>query len=356
MEYKELISYDALYESYLKCRRGVNWKPCVRSFDLNAPQRILKMNEELENGTWKNGTPRPILITYPKRREGLSIPFRDRVYQRSINDNLLYPLMSKSFIHENSACQIGKGPEHAREICKRNLRREFINNGLDFYVLQIDIHHYYQTIPHAEAEALFKDKLDEQTYKAVCEVLRSQNSSDVGYNPGSQMIQIVGISMLNGVDHYCKEQLHLKDYQRYMDDFLASHSDREYLQACLEKIVAKLENLGFEINPEKTHVTAVKDGFRFLGYDYRLTRTGQIVMTIPSDKVEHERRKLKREVILWSQGKMKKSKIYDGLQSWESAHSAGNTHKVFVRMEQYLKGLWKEYGNEVQKVENEHPR
>ena len=357
MNFDDLISYDELYESYLKCRRSVSWKPCVKSFDINAPERIWKMHQQLADGTWKDRKPKPILIMYPKKREWLSIPFRDRIFQRSINDNVLYPVVTKSFIEENSACQIGKGISHARKITNRNLRRMYINHGRDFYVMQIDIHHYYQTMPHDGVKAMFKRVLDDdRIYQHVCSVLDTQNDSDHGFNPGSQMIQIAGIAYLSPVDHYAKEQLHLRNYQRYMDDFLAFHEDKEYLEKCLGDIVGKLRAYGFEVNETKTHVISVKDGFRFLGFDYRLTESGKIVMTIPTEKVRHERRKLRREVILWSKGDLPKQKIYDGLRSWKSTHQGGSTYKVFMRLDQYLSELFKEYANENQKTEKQYQR
>lgn len=65
------IDFDALYDSMRKCRKGVIWKPSVKSFVLNDLENVLRMEEKLKNGTWKNGTPKPILITYPKKAGGI---------------------------------------------------------------------------------------------------------------------------------------------------------------------------------------------------------------------------------------------------------------------------------------------
>ena len=103
----------------LKCKKGVTWKPSVKSFLLNGEENILRMKHQHQDGTWKNGKPKTVLITYPKRREALSIPFKDRVYQRSINDNSLYPQMTKGFTYSNCACQTGKGTDFARTLVKK---------------------------------------------------------------------------------------------------------------------------------------------------------------------------------------------------------------------------------------------
>lgn len=92
---KEYVTdFDQLHESMMKCKKNVSWKPSVKSFILNSEENLHRMEDQLKRGTWKNGKPKTIEIKYPKKREGLSIPFRDRVYQRSINDNALYPQMS----------------------------------------------------------------------------------------------------------------------------------------------------------------------------------------------------------------------------------------------------------------------
>ena len=138
-----IISYDALYESMLKCKRSVSWKISVKQFVNNAPYEILKMSDSLKNGTWKNSIPKEVQIFYPKKRVALSIPFKDRVYQRSINDNALYPSMTKHFIKENCACQKGKGTDFAMNLTRQYLRRFYINHGLNGYALQMDLIQYY---------------------------------------------------------------------------------------------------------------------------------------------------------------------------------------------------------------------
>lgn len=60
----------------------------------------------------------------------------------------------------------------------------------------------------------YKGKTTAQGMRLQC---RYQYAGDSGYNPGSQMVQIVGISLLDPVDHYVKEKLHVKRYIRYWD-------------------------------------------------------------------------------------------------------------------------------------------
>lgn len=100
-----IIGFDALYESMNRCAHGVIWKDSTASYVLNGLENTLKLEKELNSGDYKPRPVRHFKITYPKPRDIASVSFRDRVYQRSINDNVLYPTMTKSFIYDNWACQ-----------------------------------------------------------------------------------------------------------------------------------------------------------------------------------------------------------------------------------------------------------
>ena len=217
---ESVIGFDALYESMWKCLKGVLWKDSVASFYLRAGENVSKLAEELATNKYMAKPPKHFMVTSPKPREIASIAFRDRVYQRSLNDNVVYPTMTKSFIYDNFACQKGKGTDAARNRLKKFLQKHYRKYGKNCYICQFDIHGYYPNMDHELAEQMFQRKLDPWSYSQVLKILNTQYEGKKGYNPGSQLVQIAGISMLDGMDHYIKEKLHVKFYIRYMDDFL----------------------------------------------------------------------------------------------------------------------------------------
>ena len=326
----------------MKCKRGVGWKPSTKHYNLNAIEETLRMHEKLMSGKWKNGRPKPIQILYPKKRDGLSISFKDRVYQRSINDNVLYPSIQPSFIIDNCACQKGKGIDFARKRLKKHLWNHYSHYGAAGYVLQIDIRGYYPNMRHDAVKAKFRRYLPDDVFEAVCDVLDTQYVGDVGYNPGSQMVQIAGIALLDDIDHYCKERLHVKHYIRYMDDIMIIHHDKEILGSILEEIKDKLAGIGFEVHDKKTKITPLSKGFAFLGFDYRITSTGKILMTLNSANIKHERKKLQRLVKLAKEGVITKAKADECFLSWKENAGKGNSYKLLSRMDKYYRELWEE--------------
>ena len=134
-----ITSFDNLYESALKCASGVKWKKSVAHYMLNQLEETYKLSTSLENGTYKERKHKVFKIYEPKEREVMSISFRDRVYQRTLNDKILYPIMTNSFIFDNCACQKGKGTDFARNRLKKHLRSFYRRYGNKGYFIHIDI-------------------------------------------------------------------------------------------------------------------------------------------------------------------------------------------------------------------------
>lgn len=331
-----VISYDALYESMLKCKKNVSWKPSVKQVLLNGSKEILKMHDQLANGTWQNSKPEEVKIYYPKRRDALSIPFKDRIYQRSINDNVLYPEMTRHFVNANCACQKYKGTDYAMNLVRKYLRNFYMNHGTNGYLLQMDITGYYNSIVHRDANNNLARYNNPEIMNLVTGVLEYQYTGDTGYNPGSQMVQIVGISLLNDLDHSIKEDLGINYFIRYNDDFWLVHESKEYLEYCRREITKSLLKLSLNVSENKTHITPLSKGFTFLGFNWRVTDKGKILCFVKSESVKHERKKLYRLA-----NKGDRAKADECFTSWKAHAERGNSYKLFERLDKYYNELWR---------------
>lgn len=339
---EDIIGFEALFESMQKCRKGVMWKGSVAHYVLNGLEETLKLEKQLKEGTYKARPTTKFMVTSPKPREIVSICFRDRVYQRSLNDNAIYPAMTKSFIQHNCACQKDKGTDYARSVFEEFLHRHYRLYGLTGGALQVDVHGYYPNMKHQVAKNKFKKHLELHIYSRAEAVLEDQYDGDVGYNPGSQMIQIAGISVLDELDHFIKEELGIEKYVRYMDDLQLVHEDIEYLEYCKERIIEKLAEYGFEPNPKKTKVIPITERILFLGFYYKLTKTGKVVKTLNPANVKQERKKLFRLVAKAKRGEITKAKVDECFRGWKDHAAKGNSFKLIQRMEAYYKKLWEE--------------
>lgn len=346
-DFDKVASFEALMSSTSKCLHGVKWKDTPAAYSLNEIEENLRLEAQLEKGTYKQRKPRRFKVTYPKERDIVSVAFRDRVFQRSLNDNIIYPRISKSFIYDNMACQHGKGPDKARDRLKCFLQRYYRKHGIEGYVLKCDIKGYYPNMSHKVVRDCFKKVIDGWTYQQALTVLDGQYDGETGYNPGSQMIQIAGIGILNSMDHFVKEVLHIEYYMRYMDDFILIHHDKQYLLECKARLAQMLISLDCQFNTKKTNITPLSDGIEFLGFHFRLTETGKVVMTINSKNVKHERKKLKKLVGLVKKGERTKEKVDECYASWKNHASKGNSYKLLQRMDRYYRDLWRNTENDI---------
>lgn len=339
MNIEDVISEDALLASMNKCAKGVKWKGTVAYYRHHWPDEISVLSEQLHDGSYKERKAKFFTITEPKYREIMSIHFRDRIYQRSLNDVAIYPQVSKSFIADNFACQKGKGTEAARERLKDFLHQYYRKYRTDGYVLKIDIKGYYPSMDHNYAEAMLKKYIDDETYKMAISVL-AHLPGEVGYNPGSQIVQIVGITALDRIDHFIKERLRIKYYIRYMDDFLLIHHDKTYLAYCLSEIKKMLNDQKMDINEGKTYIRSVTEPIEHLGFLYRLTQTGKVVILARPDKIKHEKKKVIRMVALVKQGKRTKHDVDAHFKAFKASVAYGNSHNLIHRLNEWYRSLW----------------
>lgn len=349
MEDGEIIGYEPLWESMMKCKKGVIWKDSVAHFVLNGVSEVAKLSDELESGEYKERAHKYFTIRYPKEREIMSISFRDRVYQRSLNDVAIYPIMSRGFIYDNCACQKGKGSDFARRRMKCHMERFYRKYGASGYALKIDIRKYYDSMRHDVVKAMFQKKLPPNIYRRAAKILDGF-PGDVGFNPGSQIIQIAGISLLSDIDHYIKERLRVRHYMRYMDDMVLISDNHAQLREWLAIIKDKLAELGLEVHSKKTKIVPLRVGFMWLGYRYRLTGSGKVVMEADTKRLKSTRRKYYRLAQKMQRGEISREKVDQSYQCWRECASKGDGWRMLKNMDSYYAGLMREV---VENAENQ---
>lgn len=289
------------------------------------------------NDTYKISPYSVFVIHERKTRTIVSTRIKDRVVQRSLCDNYFYKEITKGFIYDNCACLVDKGTDFARNRLKCHLQRHFREHGLNGYVLKVDIHDYFGSTPHSVAKrAVEKRVSDEWAKKMVFDVIDSFThiAPDKGMGLGSQITQLVQLAVLDDLDHEIKEQLHIKHYVRYMDDFVLIHQDRAHLEHCLEIIIQRLKEMGLTINPNKTSIQPITHSIKFLGFSYTLTPTNKVVMRPLKGKFSKERRKLKKMA-----GILPADKLAECYQSWRSFMSKGDTYRLLLEMDEYCERL-----------------
>ncbi|MDO4809969.1 MAG: RNA-directed DNA polymerase [Eubacteriales bacterium] len=148
--------------------------------------------------------------------------------------------------------------------------------------------------------------------------------------------------MPDKVDHGIKEQLNIKYYLRYMDDFILIGNDEQLLNNTLNRISVELTKYGCSINEKKTTIVSLKHGIMFLGFTYRLTDSGKVLMHIDPRNVKRARLRLCRAAGKAKRGELAKEKVDEMYKDWKDHASKGNSYKLLKRMDEYYESLWRD--------------
>lgn len=328
------FDYADLIEAVRQCRQDVLWKDSVAGFVKNRLVNCTAIMNSLYDGTYKLSPYSCFRIFEPKQRDIVATAFRDRVVQRALCNTYLYRALTRGFIYDNWACQVGKGTTKCRKRFKALLQRHYRKHGTDGWVLNVDIKNYFGSTPHWVAKQAVAKRVSNPWVRnyvfMIIDSFHGITGDRCGIGLGSQISQLIQLAVLDDLDHIMKEKMHMKIYVRYMDDIKIVCKDKERLKECLCVIEKYLAERGLRLSKKKTYIAPLSNGIRFLGFKYDLTVTGFVVMKLLSKKISKERRKLKKQMHLLS-----KEKMDSAYQSWKANAKQGTTYAAIRRMDRY---------------------
>ena len=332
--FDDAMSYGNMRKALNRCCRNVRWKDSVVGYELHAPQNTHKMLKSIRNGTYKISQYQRFTIHEPKEREIVATRICDRQVQMALCMGGLYEDITEHFIYDNCACQVGKGTDFCLKRIKKHLCDFYRHHGRDGWVLKMDIHHFFPSTRHDVAKAAIAKRVgDEKAREFVFQVIDSFGG-DAGIGLGSQISQLVELAVLDDLDHFIKEELRIKHYVRYMDDFILIHEDKEYLKYCWDEIEKKLNAISLELNG-KTTMYPIKQGIKFLQWRFIVTDSGKIVMKISNKKIGKERRKLKKILLKEETGEYAEGTAYNSLIAWGANAARGDSYFQRQQMTHY---------------------
>lgn len=337
----DAVTFKELYKGLKKSCCNVRWKDSVTGYEANGLKNTHLLRQSLLNGTYKISGYQRFKVHEPKEREIVATRLKDRQFQRSLCDNVLYPQITRSFIRDNCACQRGKGVDDALDRLTVHLRRYYFKHGPNGWALKCDIRHYFAETPHDVAKAAIRKRLTDQRAAYYTDAIIDSFGGDKGIGLGSQVSQITELAVLDDLDHYIKERLRIKHYLRYMDDFILIHEDKSVLRAALAEIEKRLSALGLTLN-EKTQILPLKNGVLWLKRRFVLTDTGKVIRKICMKSVVRERRKLRKMAKLAVAGRIPVAAITESFITWKAHAQRGNCRKIVADMQKLYDKLLSE--------------
>lgn len=340
---KRVCNLKSLYKSLRKCKSGVIWKDSVAKVIVSSLKTCHNLKRLLLSGEYSILPYINHTIYGPKIRHIECTRFRDRMFQRCLCDNYLYNEITKRFILDNCSSQKKKGTDFARERLVIHLKEHYKKFGVIGYVLKCDLKNFYGSTSHEIAKEIVSKYISSNWVKEhVCKIIDSfgqSEESDKGMGLGSQITQLIQLAVLDGLDHIIVEELNIS-YVRYNDDFILIAETKEILIYAKERILIYLSEKGLILNKKKTQIFPITQPIHFLGFSFLLSSNGKITKKLLPEKLSHERRKLKKQVMLVKNGKLSKEKVEFCYKTWRSYAKKSDSRKQLKSMDDFYKKLW----------------
>lgn len=327
--FDDVCALENLHLAYLKARKGKQGRPEVAAFTFHLESELLRLRDELRDGTYQPGPYRQFVVYEAKRRLISAAPFRDRVVHHAVC-NVIEPIFEPTFIHDSYACRVGKGQHAALARL-----REFLRSNR--YVLKGDLVRYFPSVDHKILLDLLARKIGDPRVLDLLAVIIAHSPPEAAAEPvwfagddllaplrphglpiGNQTSQFFANVYLNPFDHFVKETLREKSYLRYVDDFVVLGNDKGRLHEVKAAAREFLAGLRLRLHERKTQVFPAKEGTDWLGY-----RVFPTHVRVRKSNVHRFKRRLRRMQAAYARGEMGLEEVQQRVVSWlgHAAHA-----------------------------------
>jgi RNA-directed DNA polymerase len=243
-------------------------KVSIQMFEQNLEQNLTALMKALKSRTYISYVLRRAYVPKGKnQRRPLGIPaVRDRVAQEVVR-RLLEPIFERKFHNDSYGYRKKRNCHMAIQRILQLCRVGFT------YIVDADIRAFFDTIPHSLImKAIAEEVADGNILGLVEKFLKAGVMEDGKYIPttkGTPQGGVISPLLANIVLNYL--DWHLEDlgyhFVRYADDFVILTQSKAEAEKALTVVQDFLTNeLGLELNSEKTKITTYGKGFDFLGF------------------------------------------------------------------------------------------
>jgi len=334
----QVVCWENLVLAARKAQRGKRSRVAVQSFNFEQEARLLRIQRELQDGTYRPGEFRTHHITEPKPRLISAAPYRDRVVHHALM-NVLEPILDRHFHSHSYACRRGKGTHAAADRLQALMRGHR-------YALQCDVRKFFPSIDHESLKTTFRRLIKDRRVLWLMDLIvdcsNDQESvqewfeGDDLFTPGERRrgLPIGNLTsqwfanwMLNDLDHFVTSGLGIGAYVRYCDDFVLLRNDREVLNDAVGRVRERLARVRLRLHEQKLFVKPVRAGVTFVGY--RMWPTHRLVR---KENVRRFRRRVRWLRQAYAEGVIDWEDIKPRLQSWMAHARHANSERLIRRL------------------------
>ena len=260
----DIACFSNLALAYHRVRKSKKFAAGTIEFYSALEENLFALEDQLRQRTWRPSPFREFVIHEPKLRLVQAPTFADRVVHQAVIHGTA-PVFERRFIHDSYANRVGFGTHRASMRLRSFLRSASVKWERP-YIIKADIKAYFHSIPHdpllQRVARLFADPGVLWFFE---QIVTGSGYAGRGLPIGSLTSQWLANLYLDALDHYAKDDLGVRCYLRYMDDFVIVGPDKAWCRATLDKLDDFVRGLRLTLNP-KTDLRPLSKGVDFVGY------------------------------------------------------------------------------------------
>ena len=301
------INIDTLQEAY----KAINGKKALgvdkiskSDYGKNLNNNLLDLLDRIQKGKYRPMPKKEVLIPKAngKMRPIAIACFEDKLLDWCIGQ-ILTQIYEPLFIRNSFGYRPSKSAHSAIEACYYSLEKGTRGN-----VIEIDFSNFFNTIPHKKLIKILGKRINDKRFLGIIrrllagDTLKTDGKIDptlVGTPQGGIASPILANIYLNEV----LDQWFLKEFGsynniivRYADDAVFFFKDEGEAKNFLEKLKARVDEYGIQLNEEKTRQINLtkqsKESFDFLGFTFYRGKQGKRKIL----KVKTEKKKLTKAI------------------------------------------------------------
>jgi group II intron reverse transcriptase/maturase len=281
----------------------------------------------------------------------------DRVIQQAIAQ-VLTPMYEPKFVETSYGFRPGRGQHDAMRKCL-----EYIDGGYK-YAVDMDLEKFFDTVNQSKLiEVLSRDIKDGRAISLIHRFLRAGvvvcgkfDETELGVPQGGPLGPLLSNILLNELDHELERRGHR--FVRFADDMVILCKSKRAAQRTLENITPFIEKkLFLKVNREKTTVSYVK-GVKFLGFSFRMTKTGAALYVHPKSavKLKAKIKKLTSRSNGWGND-CRKLKLKQQITGWVNYFKIAGMKTLLQGIDEWMRRrirslIWKQWKKTMTKYRN----
>lgn len=324
------LTFLNLLNAYKRSIKSKGNKKNVIKFSINLETNICNLLNELKSNKYKPSKYFSFTIYEPKERKILALPLKDRIVQQWYIEQFIKPYIISRLINDTYACIKNRGTHNAVKKIEHYMRimKKKYN---EYYILKCDIKKYFYSIDKNILYNIMKCYISDKKLLNLTKILINESNEEKGIPIGNYTSQYYANIYLSKLDYYIKQELKVKYYVRYMDDFcllLKTKQECFLIKKKIEKYL--MTHLKLELN-SKSRYYKNNSGINFCGY--KIYETHRLLRNIC-------KKKIKRKIIKWNKdyslGKLDYSNLLTCWNSFISHSKHANSYNFRLKIKYFI--------------------